>query len=195
MSQNSSHDPQSGAVDSSTSQTPQYGQPQYGQPQWGQPGLTQPDPAQPHLTQPYDVKQPEYAAQPEYAGSPQWPAYQPAPNQMAYGQPAASGPNVLGIVAVVLAVIIAPIGLILGIVSWATARKSGRSRTLGIVATCVGAVICIGVIVASIAFFMTVGRDAISAVEQCQQQGNTGTVVFMGQEMQCTQVNSELENN
>jgi hypothetical protein len=103
---------------------PGYGQPEYGQQGYGQQGYGQQPPyGQPQGQQPAYGQQPPYGQQ-QYGQQPygqpaygQHPGYPPA-----YGRPT----NTLAILALVLAFVFAPAGLILGIVARKQIRRTGE---------------------------------------------------------------------
>lgn len=135
--------------------------------------------------QPQDF-QPTPPAAPAYQdGPPAVPAYQPAP--------AAQPGKTLGIVALVLAFLAAPIGVILGIVALVQSKKAGAKNGLAIAAIIVGAVITvieiivIATMLAAMAALSGASGDAIIQAAEACAAGAT-EVEVMGQIIQCSDV-------
>lgn len=74
------------------------------------------------------------------------------PPPMGYPQPPAT--PVLGIIAVVLSLVLAPVGAILGVITLATAKGRKAAKILGSIAIAVGLVIT-GIIVAAVLFVVS----------------------------------------
>lgn len=68
------------------------------------------------------------------------------PPPMAYAPAPSNGTPVLGIVALVLSVILPPIGLVLGIITLATAKGRKAAKVLGWISVSVGLVITAGIV-------------------------------------------------
>jgi hypothetical protein len=112
--------PQDGDQNPPQSGQPQSGQPQYGQPQYGQPQYGQPQYGQPQYGQP-QYGDAQYG-QPQYG--------QAGYGQQAYGQPypaAAPGTNLMAILSLVFAFVLAPAGIVLGHIAKRQLRTSGEN--------------------------------------------------------------------
>lgn len=133
------------------------------------------------------------AAPPAY----QTPAYDAPPAAPAYDpngyQPAPTGTvpgRTLGIVALVFAIIAAPVGVILGIIALVQSKRAGAKNGLALAAIIVGAVltvISIIVIVSIVAFFGGLVSEVLPQVEACLDDPS-GTVILQGVEMTCEEV-------
>jgi hypothetical protein len=138
----------------------------------GQPGAddaaSTPAPAQytPPTTQqpPYTpASQPQYApgqaqyGAPQYPSAPQYGAPQYDPNQ--YGPPQQQKGNGIGIAAIILAVLLWPVGLILGIV----ALFKGRTKALGVIAIVVAVIFGVINIIIGVAAFKKASDDLNAA--------------------------------
>lgn len=91
----------------------------------------------------------------------------PPPDSVA-APPAAKnhgGASGIDIAAIILAVLLAPVGLILGIVAFTKARKEGRSRALAIAAIAVGAFVS-AVGIAVVLFIVFVAGQVSASAEQ-----------------------------
>jgi hypothetical protein len=85
---------------------------------------------------------------------------------------AQNSPGQPGLAAVVLSIVLAPVGLILGIVSLVKARRSGQRRpTLGFIATIVGGVgtLCMTAAIVSIVLVTNSINDSHLAAAMCQR--------------------------
>lgn len=124
----------------------------------------------------------EPAAQSYQAAAPAAPAYQPAP--------AASQPGkVLGIVGLILAFIIPPVGLILGIVALVQSKKAGAKNGIALTAIILGAIFTIAWILFWIIIGITaasLGGSVMEIAELCQSGAES--VEFMGETIRCTDV-------
>ncbi|MCZ3387460.1 MAG: CD20-like domain-containing protein [Actinomycetia bacterium] len=130
-----------------------------------------------------------YAVPPAGGYPPPPPAGYPAPTYPAAGYPGGQAPKpgagALSIVALVVAIIAliicwfpfvggaaALIALILGVIAWVSAKKSGRPAGLAIAATIVSALALLVGIVISIAFLALIGRTQ-DADEYCKRVSTT----------------------
>lgn len=127
----------------------------------------------------------EPAAQSYQAAAPAAPAYQPAP--------AASQPGkVLGIVGLILAFIIPPVGLILGIVALVQSKKAGAKNGIALTAIILGAIFTIAWILFWIIIGITaaaIGGSAMDAAEACLNGATS--VEVAGQTLLCSDVLSQ----
>lgn len=69
----------------------------------------------------------------------------------------ASGPSGLDVAALVLSILLAPVGLVLGIVALAKAGRTGRRSLLGLIATIIGGVGTVAAIAAVVLVFVVAG--------------------------------------
>ena len=123
----------------------QYGQPQYGQPQYGQPHYLQPQYGQPQHGQP-QYGPPGYPP-PGYGVPGHLPGY-PRPT------------NTMAILALVMAFVFAPAGLVLGIVARRQIRQTGEDGDgLALAGIIVG-----GIVTAVFAFFIVLWIIAFVAL-------------------------------
>ena len=117
------------------------------------------------------------------------------PPPMAYTQPA--GAPVLGIVAIVLAVLLAPIGCILGIITLATAKGRKSAKILGWFAVGVGLVIT-AIFVVAIVFVVNGIHDAENVSNQfmndLQNQNVPAAYALTSSGFQATTSESQLAN-
>ncbi|WP_394249125.1 DUF4190 domain-containing protein [Arthrobacter pityocampae] len=141
---------------------PQYGenQPQYGQygqqGQQGQPGYGEGQPQYGQGTSPYGQAPSPYgqAQSPYGQQSPYGPGGGNYPGQQGYQVQTAENPGkTLGIVGFILAILIAPVGLIISIVAFVKSRKAGMGNgfalagiIIGAIFTILGAIILAGLI-------------------------------------------------
>lgn len=120
-----------------------------------------------------------------YQAAPAAPAYQPAP--------AASQPGkVLGIVGLILAFIIPPVGLILGIVALVQSKKAGAKNGIALTAIILGAIFTIAWILFWIIIGITaaaLGGSAMDAAEACLNGATS--VEIAGQTILCSDVLSQ----
>jgi Domain of unknown function (DUF4190) len=143
-------------------QQPDYGQPGYGQPAYGQPGYGQPAYGQPAYGQP------AYGQQPGYE--------QPYPGQPAYGQPggytgypqqayAAPPPtNTMAILALIFAILVAPLGLVFGFIARSQIKRTGESgEGLAMAGIIIGGIFTLLYVVAIVLWFILVAA-IVSAV-------------------------------
>lgn len=124
----------------------------------------------------------EPAAQSYQAAAPAAPADQPAP--------AASQPGkVLGIVGLILAFIIPPVGLILGIVALVQSKKAGAKNGIALTAIILGAIFTIAWILFWIIIGITaaaVGGGLLEVAELCA--AGADSVEWNGQIIDCSTV-------
>lgn len=125
---------------------PQYGegQPQYGQ--QGQPGYGEGQPQYGQGTSPYgEAPSPYGQAQSPYGQqSPYGPGGGNYPGQQGYQVQTAENPGrTLGIVGFILAILIAPVGLIISIVAFVKSRKAGMGNGFALAGIIIGAIFTI----------------------------------------------------
>ncbi|MUK02502.1 hypothetical protein GM708_11560 [Vibrio cholerae] len=156
---------------------PQYGQnaPQYGQsaPQYGQ-GQAQ---YGQQSTSPYGQQGQYGSAAGNYPGQQGYQGYQ--------GQPAENPGRTLGIVGFILAILIAPVGLVISIVALVKSRKAGMGNGLALAGIIIGVLFSIigGLIMfALIAFFADITQQLIQA---CEGLPSGTPVTIEGQPSQC----------
>ncbi len=116
------------------------------------------------------------------------PAYQAAA-PVAPVAPAAQPGKTLGIVALVLAIVAAPIGLILGIVALVQSKKAGLKNGLALAAIIVGAIITVIWIVSIIMIMVaaaTLGGTAMEAAQACVDGATS--VEIAGQTLSCEDI-------
>ncbi|MHA7181543.1 DUF4190 domain-containing protein [Arthrobacter sp. MDB2-24] len=158
---------------------PQYGQnqPQYGQnpPQYGQ---NQPQ---------YGQNQPQYGQSPSPYGQ-QGPYGSGAgnyPGQQGYqGQPAENPGRTLGIIGFILAILIAPVGLIISIVAFVKSRRARMGNGFALAGIIVGALFTIGLILI-IGLIAAAAPLIQEAAEACQGVPSGTQVTVQGQTVTC----------
>lgn len=151
----------------------QQNQPQYGQnpPQYGQ-----------QSPSPYGQQSPSpYGQQGQYgSGAGNY------PGQQGYqGQPAENPGRTLGIIGLILAIFLAPIGLIVSIVALVKSRKAGMRNGLALAGIIVGALLTIlwTVLIIVIASFATDLAQQI--IQACEGQPTGTPVTVQGQPVEC----------
>ncbi len=163
----------------------QQNQPQYGQnpPQYGQnpPTYGQNPPQYGQSQAPYGQQGTSpYGQQGQYgSGAGNYPGQQGYP-----GQPAENPGRTLGIIGFILAILIAPVGLVISIIALVKSRRAGMSNGLalagiiiGVLFSIIGAILLIGLI----ALIPTITELA----ELCQGQPSGTPVEFQGTTTQC----------
>ncbi len=161
---------------SGTSGSSNPGQTPYGQPAYGQ--------------------SPTPYGQPAYGQGPGQPAYgQSQYGQSPYGQgypgggyPGQQGPRenpgrTLGIVGLILAIVVAPVGLILSIVALVKSKKAGMGNGLAVAGIIVGALFTILLVLAIL--LLVAAAPFIGEVAEFCEQAGPGLHEFRGQEVQC----------
>ncbi|BBE21659.1 hypothetical protein MN0502_05420 [Arthrobacter sp. MN05-02] len=159
---------------------PQYGQnqPQYGQnqPQYGQ---NQGSYGQNQGSYGQQSASP-YGQQGQYGSGPG-----NYPGQQGYqGQPAENPGRTLGIVGFILAILIAPVGLIISIVAFVKSRKARMGNGFALAGIIIGALFTIGLII--IIGLIAAAAPLIQEVaEACQGVASGETVTVQGQSVTC----------
>ncbi|RJT95230.1 DUF4190 domain-containing protein [Arthrobacter frigidicola] len=156
---------------SGTSGSSNPGQPPYGQPAYGQ--------------------SPTPYGQPAYGQAQGQPAYGQSPYGQGYpggGYPGQQGPRenpgrTLGIVGLILAVVVAPVGLILSIVALVKSKKAGMGNGLAVAGIIVGALFTILLVLAIL--LLVAAAPFIGEVAEFCEQAGPGLHEFRGQEVQC----------
>ncbi|MHA7190345.1 DUF4190 domain-containing protein [Arthrobacter sp. MDT2-16] len=154
---------------------PQYGQnqPQYGQnrPQYGE-----------QSTSPYGQQgQSPYGQQGQYGS-----AMGNYPGQQGYqGQPAENPGRTLGIVGFILAILIAPVGLVISIIAFVKSRKARMGNGFALAGIIIGVVFTIlgAILIAVIASFAA--ELAGQILEACEGLPTGTPVTVQGQPTQC----------
>ncbi|WP_104181042.1 DUF4190 domain-containing protein [Arthrobacter sp. B0490] len=165
---------------------PQYGQshPQYGQshPQYGQshPQYGQSQPQYGEQGTPYGQGQSPYGQQAQYGSGAGYPGQQGYP-----GQPAENPGRTLGIVGFILAILIAPVGLVISIIAFVQSRKARMGNGFALAGIIIGALFTIlGAIL-----FAVIGSFAADLTQQVIQACEglpTGTpVTVQGNTIEC----------
>ncbi|MHA7210305.1 DUF4190 domain-containing protein [Arthrobacter sp. MDT1-65] len=158
---------------------PQYGQnqPQYGQ---NQPQYGQNQPQSGEQGTPYGQGQSPYGQQAQYGSGPGY------PGQQGYqGQPADNPGRTLGIVGFILAILIAPVGLVISIIAFVQSRKAKMGNGLALAGIIIGALFTIlgAILIAVIGSF---AADLTQQVIQACEGLPTGTpVTVQGNTIEC----------
>jgi hypothetical protein len=153
---------------------PQYGQnqPQYGQnqPQYGEQSAS-----------PYGQGQPPYGQQAQYGtGSGNY------PGQQGYqGQVTTNPGRTLGIVGFILAILIAPVGLVISIIAFVQSRKAKTGNGFALAGIIIGAVFTVlgAILIAVIASFAADLAGQI--IEACEGLPSGSPVTVQGQTTTC----------
>ncbi len=154
---------------------PQYGQnqPQYGQqnqPQYGEQSAS-----------PYGQGQSPYGQQAQYGTGPG-----NYPGQQGYqGQAAATPGRTLGIVGFILAILIAPVGLVISIIAFVQSRKAKTGNGFALAGIIIGAVFTVlgAILIAVIASFAADLAGQI--IEACEGLPSGSPVTVQGQTTTC----------
>ena len=142
------------------------------------------------------VQQPAAPAAPAYQ-APAAPAAAPAYPVSGPAAPAAS--NGLSVAALILAIFIAPVGLILGIVALVKSKKAGQKNGLALAAVFIGAVLTVIEIIIAIVVVMSIiaaaalvagsGTEIMDAAQACVDGATS--VEVMGQTLSCEEILSQ----
>lgn len=152
------------------------------------------------------MSNPEMPQSPDQApvqqpAAPAAPAYQ-APAAPAYpvsGPAAPAASNGLSVAALILAIFIAPVGLILGIVALVKSKKAGQKNGLALAAVIIGAVLTVIEIIIAIVVVMSIiaaaalvagsGTEIMDAAQACVDGATS--VEVMGQTLSCEEILSQ----
>lgn len=105
-----------------------------------------------------------------------------------YAAPSTAFPGkTLGIVGFILAFLIPPVGLILGIVALVQSKRAARSNGLALAAVIIGACLFIFEVIALIAFVTFFGALYSEYATACAT-GGSGVVQILGQTVSCTEL-------
>ncbi|THJ66663.1 DUF4190 domain-containing protein [Arthrobacter echini] len=108
------------------------------------------------------------------------------PGQQYYPGPPAENPGrTLGIVGFILAIFIAPVGLIISIIAFVKSRKAGMGNGLALAGIIIGAIFTVLLVLGAIAFGALFNEIAQQFAEACEGLPSGTTVTVEGQALDC----------